>query len=103
MERRFEPERAAGLNAVVQWEIARPGGGADRWQLVIGDGRCRATRRLDREPTLTLKLDDVTFLDLVTGAANGPALYMSGRLRVEGDPMRAAALTSAFKVPRPAN
>ena len=102
MERRLDPERAAGTKAVLHWEISGPRGGADRWQLVVEDGHCRASRRLDREPTLTMKLDDAAFLDLVTGTANGPALYMSGRLRIEGDPMRAVALTSAFRVPRPA-
>ena len=102
MERQLDPERGARANVVLHWEIARRGGGADRWQLVVADGRCRASRRLDREPTATLKLDDGAFLDLVTGSLTGPALYMSGRLRVEGDPMRVASLTSAFRMPRPA-
>ena len=102
MERQLDPERGARANEVIHWEITRPDGGADRWQVTIADGRCRASRHLDREPTLTVKLEDGAFLDLVTGIANGPALYLSGRLRIDGDPMRAAGLTSAFRVPRPA-
>lgn len=101
MERSLDRERAQGVESVIHWEIAREGSGADRWQVAIGDGRCVAGRRLDREPAVTIKLGGEAFLDLVSGRTAAPALYMSGRLRVEGDPMQAARLTSLFRVPTP--
>lgn len=96
----FDRERAKGTTAVMHWEIELSRGHPGRWQVVIEDGRCRVARRLDREPTLTLRTDAATFLDLVTGAMPAPALYMAGRLRVEGDVWTAAQLTSLFRVPR---
>jgi hypothetical protein len=101
MARSLDRERAAGVNTVVHWEIARDRGAADRWQLAIADDRCVASRRLDREPTLTIRLDGETFLQLVSGQAAAPALYMAGRVRIDGDPMQAARLTSLFRVPTP--
>lgn len=102
MERQFDPERAGDAKAVVHWEIAREGEGADRRQLVIADGRCRAGRRLDREPTMTIKLDAVQLLELAAGVAAGPELFLTGRLRIEGDLMLAARLATFFRIPRPA-
>lgn len=102
MERSLDRDRARAVETVVRWEIARDGGGVDTWQVAIADGRCVAGRRLDREPALTIRLDGETFLDLVTGRAAAPALYMAGRLKVDGDPMQAARLTSLFRVPKPA-
>jgi putative sterol carrier protein len=100
MERSLDRERAAGIDTVVHWEIACERDGADRWQVAIAGGRCVASRRLDREPALTIKLDGPTFLELVSGRTPAPALYMAGRLKVDGDPMQAARLTTLFRVPK---
>jgi putative sterol carrier protein len=102
MERSFDREKGREVTAVMHWEIAGSKGRTERWQVAIADGRCRAGRELDREPTMTLKLDGRAFLDLVSGAVPGPALFMSGRIKIDGDPMRAAQMTSLFRVPKPA-
>jgi putative sterol carrier protein len=103
MEHEFDPKKGEGVDAAIHWEIGGRGdGGVDRWQVVIGDGRCRATRKLDREPTVIIKLDGPQFLELVTGIASGPELFMSGKLKVEGDLMLAARLASLFRIPQPA-
>ena len=46
-----------------------------------------------------LKLDGVDFLKLVTGNANGPMLFMSGKLKIEGDLMFSAQIQSMFTIP----
>jgi putative sterol carrier protein len=48
---------------------------------------------------VTLKLDGVNFLRLVTGNAIGPMLFMSGKLKIEGDLMFAAQIQSMFVLP----
>lgn len=101
MERRLDQAKAQGLDAVVRWEIAdRAGRGVDRWQVTIRDGRARASRTLDSEPSLTIKLDGPTFLELVSGLASAPALFMSGQVILEGELLLAARLQSFFRVPR---
>lgn len=41
----------------------------------------------------------VEFLRLVTGNVNGPELFLTGRITVEGDLMLAAIAQSWFRVP----
>ena len=98
MDSQLDREKAKDIDAVVHWQVGRA---PDRWQLVIADGRCRASRRLDRDPTLTIALDDAQFLQLVTGMAGGPALWTSGKLKLTGDLMLAARMSDLFRVPRP--
>jgi len=48
---------------------------------------------------VTLKLDGVDFIRLVTGNANGPMLFMSGKLKIEGDLMFSAQIPAMFTIP----
>lgn len=101
MERRLDRAKARSVDAVVHWEIVGRGGRSlERWQVTIRDGTAQASRTLGAEPSLTLKLDRATFIDLVSGAATPPALFMAGDVVLEGDLMLAARLQSLFKVPR---
>jgi putative sterol carrier protein len=95
MPQRLRPASATGLDLVVRWNVE----GEPLRHLVIKDGRARVQREADREPDLTVALDRATLLDLATGAANGPQLFMTGRLRITGDLMLAQRLTALFTVP----
>jgi putative sterol carrier protein len=103
MRRAFDRKRAEGVDTVMRWEIGTADdGGTERWQVVIADGRCRPRRKLDREPQVTLRLGRLTFLELATGSAAGPELFMNGKLKIEGDMMLAASLAGFFRIPRSA-
>ena len=98
MEQHFKP--GSGQDAVIHWTITgRPDGGEDRREVVIADGRCSASSEQGADPRVTLKLDGVDFLKLVTGNASGPALFMSGKLKIEGDLMFSAQIQSMFTIP----
>ena len=56
-----------------------------------------------KEPRVTLRIGPVDFLKLVSGNANGPMLFMSGKLKIEGDLMFAATMTSLFRIPKAAD
>lgn len=49
---------------------------------------------------MTLKLKPLAFLKLVTGNAEGPMLFLRGKLKIDGDLMTAARLTDLFAIPR---
>src|SRR5262245_38359299 len=101
MRSRFNPERAGELEAVVEfWVGGRRDGRSYSWQLVIDGGRCRVTDALERNPDLTVEIDSVPFLKLVTGNAAGPALFLKGDLKLEGDLLLAARLPGLFRTPR---
>jgi putative sterol carrier protein len=90
----------SGTEAVIHWRITgRPDGGEDHWEAVIHDGKCVTSSAPRSEARVTLKLDGVDFLKLVTGNANGPMLFMSGKLKIEGDLMFSAQIQSMFRIP----
>jgi len=100
MAEHFKPTNAQGIDAVVHWKIGgRPDGGNDHYEVVVRDGTCTTTSEPTHEPRVTLALDGVDFMRLVTGNAAGPALFMSGRLRIEGDLMFSAQIQSMFTIP----
>ena len=100
MEQHFKPSSAAGVDAVVHWKITgRPDGAIDHYEVVLKDGSCTAGNDPQHEPRVTLTLDGVDFMRLVTGNAAGPMLFMSGKLKIEGDLMFSAQIQSMFTIP----
>jgi putative sterol carrier protein len=103
MQSRLRAGAAAGVNSVIHWKIGgRPDGGADHYELVVRDGACRLSETPREQPTVTLKMGAVDFLKLVTGHADGPSLFMQGKLAVDGDLTLAARLPVLFELPRAA-
>ena len=98
MEEEYKPGPAA-QDAVIHWKITRPGGDPDQWEAVIENGSCSTTNQPSRDPRLTLTIDGVDFLRLVTGNAQGPTLFMNGKLKIEGDVAFAAMMQSMFRIP----
>ncbi|MGI8460398.1 MAG: SCP2 sterol-binding domain-containing protein [Solirubrobacterales bacterium] len=101
MEEHFHADKAQNTNAVIHWKISGGPEGAeeDRYEVVIRDGSLSWNTESAEEPRLTFKMDGVTFLKLVTGNASGPMLFMSGKLKIEGDMMFAPQVQSLFKIP----
>jgi putative sterol carrier protein len=102
--RRF-PERVSEAGrrteAVLKWRLGgRDGGGYDRWFVVLRDGACEVVKDLDVVPRVTLTLDALDFLKLVTGNASPIKLLATGRLRVRGDLIFAARIPGLFRAPR---
>ena len=102
MEEHFRADKAQGVEAVVRCEIGgRADSGTDSYEATIREGTCTVSREPTAAPRVTLATDAVNFLKLVTGNVSGPELFMTGKLRVQGDLMFAASVTGLFTVPRP--
>jgi putative sterol carrier protein len=100
MPRRLNRKAAKNVDAVVDWKIkGAKGDSVDHYQVKIKDGKCRVTRRPSEPPRATIELDAVDFLRLAAGVAEGPQLFMTGKLKIEGDLMWTANLASLFRVP----
>jgi putative sterol carrier protein len=96
----FDSQKAGDTDAVLEWKIYdKPGGGYDRYQVVIDKGECRVEKDGDHSPRVTFKLKPVDFLKLVTGNAAGPMMFMTGKLKIDGDLMFAAGVQSLFRIP----
>lgn len=92
--------RAARVRCAVEWRITEPDGGASIHTMLVGDGRVRVRRGIVAAPDLTIAMDTADFLRLVAGIEPGVALFMEGRLRLDGDPTVALKLSRLFRPPR---
>jgi putative sterol carrier protein len=100
MPEEFAPAKASGVNAVIEWRITgAEGGGEDRWQLTIRDGKCSCVRGGDTEPDVTFTVGPVDFIKLIAGAESGPKLFVFGRLKIRGNLMLAARVQGFFRTP----
>lgn len=98
MEQEYRPG-AKPQDAVIHWRITKLDADADHWEVVIEDGSCTISDQPARDPRVTMTCDGVHFLRLVTGNAAGPMLFMSGKLKIEGDIAFAAMMQSIFRIP----
>jgi putative sterol carrier protein len=99
MSESFNPDKAAGQQAVVQYEITAPDG-SHEYAMRIADGRCQIDRGQAESPRVTLRIGLADFLRLITGAANGMQLFMTGKLKVSGDLFFAQTYQSWFDRPQ---
>jgi putative sterol carrier protein len=103
MAEHVEADKIRGTDAVVHFKILdRPeaqGGGYDHYEVVFEDGACKASDEIERDPQVTIKVGPVHFLKLAANQASGPTLFMTGKLRLEGDVMLASRLTGFFRIP----
>ncbi|MFL5838388.1 MAG: SCP2 sterol-binding domain-containing protein [Solirubrobacteraceae bacterium] len=100
MAEHLDPDKARDAEAVIEWRICgRDGGGHDRYQVIVTHGTCAIEREGGHEPSAVFTIGPVEFLRLVTGNVNGPELFLTGRITVEGDLMLAAIAQSWFRVP----
>jgi putative sterol carrier protein len=86
MEQRFLPEKAQGVDAVVQFVITDEGT-EHPYALKVSDGTCDVSKGKADSPKTTITTDVVSFAKLIGGAAQGPQLFMTGKLKVAGDLM----------------
>jgi putative sterol carrier protein len=100
MAEHAEPAKLEGIDAVVHFEITdAPGGGSDVYEAVIRDNKVEVSKEPQQEPRVKITMAPVPFLKLVTGQQSGPVLFMTGKLKLDGDVMFASRMTSFFRIP----
>ena len=99
MSESFSPEKAAGQQAVVQYEVGAPDG-THEYAMRIADGRCEIEKGRAESPRVTIRIGLADFLRLITGGANGMQLFMTGKLKVYGDLFFAQTYQSWFDRPQ---
>lgn len=102
MREQFLPEKAGSRPAVVHWRISgRPDGGYDEYELVIADGACTVNSPPQQEPRVTIALEAVEFLRLVSGNSSATTMFLTRKLTLDGDLGLGAGLTGMFDIPQP--
>jgi putative sterol carrier protein len=95
MQQAFQPDKAAGQSAVVQWDVNAPDGTRSH-TVHIADGKCTVSSGAAESPRLTLTLALPDFLRFVAGQLDGMQAFMSGKLKLAGDIMLAQTMQSWF-------
>ena len=84
MATRFRPERAQGLQTVIQYDITGPEGCT--YHVDIADGQCAVREgAAATPPALTLTMAGQDWLDMLGGKLSGQVAFMSGKLKHKGD------------------
>jgi putative sterol carrier protein len=101
MAEHFRADKAPDGENVLHWRIGgRPDGDHDEFETVIAGGKCEAHRGFARDDArVTFTIGGPEFLRLVSGNVAGPMLFMSGKLKIEGDLIFAATTASLFEIP----
>jgi putative sterol carrier protein len=96
MPTKFRADKAAGVNAVIQYEIT--GDQSGTWHAVIKDGTCIVNQGPAQSPNLTLTMAAQDWLDMIAGKLSGQMAFMSGKLKLKGDMGLAMKVGSLFQV-----
>ena len=94
MAGRFQPSKAAGVNATIQYDITGDQGGT--WNAVIKDGACQVNSGAAASPNLTITMSSQDWLDMTGGKLSEQMAFMSGKLKLKGDMGLAMKIGSIF-------
>ncbi len=98
MQEAFQPGKAAGVDAVIQYDIETDEG-TKSWSVKIADGNCTTSEGATDSPRLTLKLALSDFIRLIFNQADGTQLFMTGKMKLQGDMMFAMQMQGMFQQP----
>lgn len=99
MPSRFNPEATNGADLVLQFRLS--GEQARTFYADISGQHCAVRDGEHTEPTLTLKMSDTTYVDMVMGRLTGQQAFFTRKLRYEGPIALAIRLHKFFTAVQP--
>ncbi|RRJ84884.1 SCP2 sterol-binding domain-containing protein [Aestuariirhabdus litorea] len=94
MKAKFNPDAAAGLDVVFQFDIED----GETYNLTVKDGTCEIANGAHDAPSVTLIMSSDTLAGIMSGETDGMQAFMGGKLRAEGNIMLATKLADLFPV-----
>ncbi|ROT41376.1 sterol-binding-like protein [Sodiomyces alkalinus F11] len=94
-----DAERKAAIKqgkAVFAFTLKNQAGETESWHIDLKETG-KVDKGLGNNPTVTLTLSDADFGALVAGKANAQRLFMSGKLKIKGDAMKATKMEPILK------
>jgi putative sterol carrier protein len=91
----FLPEKAEGVDAVIQFELGEDGG---NWVCTIRDQACTVEEGTVDDPNLTLIAGASDYIDMVTGKLNPMTGIMTQKIVLKGDLNLATKYMELFKM-----
>jgi putative sterol carrier protein len=96
MPKAFLPEKAPGLDAVIQFKFS--GAEAGDWFATIKNDVCTVEKGAYPTPKMTLSADSADYVKIFTGELDGMQAFMAGKLKLAGDLNLAMKLMTMFKI-----
>jgi len=90
---RFKPDRALGIDVVAQLNLTGANGG--NWVVTIKDQKLKVTEGTSTCPTLTLKMEEKDFLNIVNRKTSTEKVFFSGKISFKGNLSLALKLKDA--------
>ncbi len=82
LPQKFDPTKAMGIDCVVQMNLS--GGNGGDWTITIKDLKIDIKEGVQPAPTVTIKMKDVDYVDMVNGKLSGERAFMTGKLKFKG-------------------
>jgi putative sterol carrier protein len=83
LPKRFNASKAAGVNVTVQICITGTNGG--NWVVTIKDQKLYVKEGIQPAPTLSLKMTEKDYLDLVNHKISAEKAFFTGKVHFKGD------------------
>ena len=90
----FLPEKAQGVNTMLQLNLSGENGG--QWWVKITDGQCEVQAGTTENPAMTLTSTADDLYAVLTGETNAIAAFMQGKVKVGGDMSLALKMQTMF-------
>ena len=81
--KRFDPSKAAGLNATIQFDLSGDNGGS-YWLRFANDKAESGEGKAD-DAKMTLKSSADDFANMMAGKLNPMQAFMTGKIKIQGD------------------
>lgn len=91
----FLPEKAQGINAIIQFNFT--GAEAGNWNAEIKNGALKIEKGIHANPSLTISADSADYLKLFNKEMDPMQAFMQGKLKVQGDMGLAMKIMQFFK------
>jgi putative sterol carrier protein len=83
LPQRFKPDKAKGIDVVVQVNIDGSNGGD--WKVTIKDEKIEAGEGTASSPTLSIWMAEADFIDLVNGRLSAERAFFTGKIKFRGN------------------
>ena len=90
---RFKPDKSVGIDVVAQLNLTGSNGG--NWVVTIKDQKLLVREGTTPSPTLTLKMAEKDFVDIVNDKLSTEKAFFSGKVHFEGSLSLALKLRDA--------
>ncbi|MGD0645227.1 MAG: SCP2 sterol-binding domain-containing protein [Candidatus Bathyarchaeia archaeon] len=90
---RFKPDKARGIDVIAQLNLSGPNGGD--WVVIIKNQELQVTEGTHPSPTLTLKMTENDFLNIVNEKLSAEKAFFTGKINFEGNISLALKLKDA--------